>query len=104
MSKNNVLNKSDSHSAPFERLNHAILNRTAKIGIFGMGYVGLPLARALNIQNYEVIGFDTDLAKIDSLKQGKSYIKSLTNQHIQDLNTSQKFFPLIRPMISKKWT
>lgn len=97
MSKNNVLNKSDSHSAPFERLNHAILNRTAKIGIFGMGYVGLPLARALNIQNYEVIGFDTDLAKIDSLKQGKSYIKSLTNQHIQDLNTSQKFFPTNTP-------
>ena len=83
----------ETSSECFQSLHAAILNKTATIGIFGMGYVGLPLARALNIQNYEVIGFDTDSSKIESLKQGKSYIKSLTNQHITELNDSQKFYP-----------
>jgi UDP-N-acetyl-D-glucosamine dehydrogenase len=74
-----------------DQLESNILNRQAVIGVIGLGYVGLPLVKALNMQGYKVIGFDTDVRKIDSLQKGKSYIKSLSNQNVQELNESGKF-------------
>jgi UDP-N-acetyl-D-glucosamine dehydrogenase len=51
-----------------------ITNRSALVGIVGMGYVGLPLAKAFIANGFRVIGFDVDQAKIDRLLAGKSYI------------------------------
>lgn len=48
--------------------------RTAKVGIIGLGYVGLPLARSFCRNGFPVIGFDTDDAKVARLSRGKSYI------------------------------
>jgi UDP-N-acetyl-D-glucosamine dehydrogenase len=70
-----------------------IVNRNAVIGVIGLGYVGLPLVRALSKQNYKVLGFDTDIRKIETLKQGKSYIKSLSNQDVEELNQTGNFKP-----------
>src|ERR1039458_3507156 len=49
-------------------------DRTAKIGIVGMGYVGLPLALLFSEEGFSVTGFDVDRAKVDTLNGGGSYI------------------------------
>lgn len=51
-----------------------IANRSALVGIVGMGYVGLPLAKAFIANGFRVVGFDVDQAKIDRLLAGESYI------------------------------
>ena len=51
-----------------------IESKTARVGIIGLGYVGLPLARGFAQNGYAVLGFDTDDTKVDRLSRGKSYI------------------------------
>jgi UDP-N-acetyl-D-glucosamine dehydrogenase len=51
-----------------------ITNRSALVGIVGMGYVGLPLAKAFIANGFRVVGFDVDQTKIDRLLAGQSYI------------------------------
>ena len=60
-----------------ERLTALIRQRTARIGIIGLGYVGLPLAKAMLDGGYKVIGFDLDPNKIDMLNSGRTYIRHL---------------------------
>jgi 6-phosphogluconate dehydrogenase (decarboxylating) len=54
-----------------------IKTRTARIGIIGLGYVGLPLAIEFVKAGFPVTGFDIDPEKIKLLKKGKSYIKHI---------------------------
>jgi UDP-N-acetyl-D-glucosamine dehydrogenase len=63
-----------SHSQP---LRARIDERTAVVGIVGMGYVGLPLALTFVEKGFHVVGFDVDSVKIDSLLRGESYIRHL---------------------------
>jgi UDP-N-acetyl-D-glucosamine dehydrogenase len=49
-----------------------------KIGIVGLGYVGLPLAVAFAEAGHEVVGLDTDASKIEALNQGRSYIEDIS--------------------------
>ena len=51
-----------------------IENRTAKVGIVGLGYVGLPLALLFNRQRFPVTGFDVDARKVETLTNRGSYI------------------------------
>lgn len=76
-----------------DQLEHNIITKKATIGVVGLGYVGLPLVWALCRQGYPVIGFDTDIQKIEKLKNGQSYIKTITNENIQKLTESGKFKP-----------
>lgn len=57
------------------RLLEKINSRKAKIGIIGLGYVGLPLVLNFSKAGFSVTGFDIDKSKIDSLRKGRSYIK-----------------------------
>jgi len=57
--------------------------RTAKVGIVGMGYVGLPLALLFSEQTFAVTGFDIDQQKVDTLNQGGSYIVRIEPAEIQ---------------------
>ena len=63
------------HSSLLHKLN----NRTAKIGVFGLGYVGLPLILRYNAVGFPVIGFDVDAAKVKHLNEGKSYIEHISS-------------------------
>lgn len=56
-----------------------IKNKTARIGVIGLGYVGLPLVRAFSDQGFRVLGFDTDPAKIKKLGERTSYIGHIPN-------------------------
>src|SRR5262245_33537461 len=64
-------------SAPYQELLHRIAACRSRIGIIGLGYVGLPLARAFVLRGFSVLGFDTDSVKVARLASGKSYIRSV---------------------------
>jgi UDP-N-acetyl-D-glucosamine dehydrogenase len=59
--------------------------RTAKVGIIGLGYVGLPLARTFAQAGFPVLGFDIDPDKIEKLHQGDSYLRHIPAQHVRDM-------------------
>jgi UDP-N-acetyl-D-glucosamine dehydrogenase len=63
-------------------INQKIEARTARIGIFGMGYVGLPLALLFDEQGFRVTGFDIDEKKVTTLNAGKSYIVRIPGTEI----------------------
>src|SRR4051794_22794237 len=58
-------------------------NRTAKIGVIGLGYVGLPLVLLFSEQDFCVTGFDVDAKKVDIIKHGGSYIVRIPETEIQ---------------------
>ncbi len=60
-----------------------IAAKTATVGIYGLGYVGLPLALRFAEAGLKVIGFDIDPEKVDLLNAGQSYIERLTPGIIQ---------------------
>ncbi|MDC7711763.1 nucleotide sugar dehydrogenase [Vogesella indigofera] len=60
-----------------------IQDKSAVIGIVGLGYVGLPLMLRFAEVGYKVLGFDIDKNKVDSLQQGKSYIEHISADSIQ---------------------
>jgi UDP-N-acetyl-D-glucosamine dehydrogenase len=66
-----------------EALAYKLENSTAKIGIIGLGYVGLPLALLFSEQKFKVTGFDIDTKKIDVLLRGGSYIVRIPETEIQ---------------------
>src|SRR4051812_5389571 len=63
-----------SRSQALESLLGRIHAHTAKIGIIGLGYVGLPLALLFNEAGFPVTGFDIDPEKVKALNNGRSYI------------------------------
>jgi UDP-N-acetyl-D-glucosamine dehydrogenase len=71
-----------THSA---QLRQKIENRTAKTGVVGLGYVGLPLAVELAHAGFSVIGIDIDQAKVDSLNRGDSYIQDIPTSVLKPL-------------------
>src|SRR3954465_5010189 len=56
--------------------------RTAKIGVVGLGYVGLPLVLLFSEQKFGITGFDIDNSKVDSLNSGRSYIVRITPEEV----------------------
>jgi UDP-N-acetyl-D-glucosamine dehydrogenase len=56
------------------QLKNRLETRSAKIGIMGLGYVGLPLALLFSEEKFPVTGFDVDKKKVDTLNSGGSYI------------------------------
>lgn len=63
----------------------AIDKRTARVGIMGMGYVGLPLMRTFCAAGFSCLGFDVDATKVEKLNAGKSYIKHIPSSLIKDV-------------------
>jgi UDP-N-acetyl-D-glucosamine dehydrogenase len=66
----------------FDELKQKIAARTAKVGVIGMGYVGLPLSLLFCEQKFPVTGFDIDPRKVDTLNQGGSYIVRILPEEI----------------------
>ena len=64
-------------------LKQKIESRSARIGVIGMGYVGLPLALLFSEQRFSVTGFDIDPAKVAKLNDGASYIFRIPATEIQ---------------------
>ena len=86
---------------PLARL---ISSKEPKIGIIGLGYVGLPLALAFNEEGFSTKGFDIDPNKINMINSGKTYIKHIpkdiidkttNNGLVSTSNFSDELEPLI---------
>jgi UDP-N-acetyl-D-glucosamine dehydrogenase len=74
-------------------LKHAILNKSAKIGVIGLGYVGLPLIRAFIGAGYRTLGFDVDQTKVDRLLAGQSYIEHIPSDWVKECIDGGRFEP-----------
>lgn len=61
----------------FEDLQQKILSKQAKVGIVGLGYVGLPLAVEFARAGFCVTGIDIDTAKVESINRGESYVQDV---------------------------
>jgi len=66
-----------------EDLKQRIANKSAVVGVYGLGYVGLPLALRFSDVGIKVIGFDIDQSKVETLNNGSSYIERLSPAAIQ---------------------
>ncbi len=69
----------------YSNLLASIHTAKARVGIIGLGYVGLPLARALIAGGFPVLGFDVDPAKVAMLKRGESYIGHIAGTTIREM-------------------
>ncbi|MCH8188861.1 MAG: nucleotide sugar dehydrogenase [Proteobacteria bacterium] len=78
-------------TADFTELLGRFENTTARVGIIGMGYVGLPLAIASVKCGFPTTGFDVDESKIEALNAGRSYLKHIPKDAIGALQASGKF-------------
>jgi UDP-N-acetyl-D-glucosamine dehydrogenase len=66
-----------------ESLELKFANRTANVGIIGLGYVGLPLALLFAEAGFPVTGFDVDAQKVEKLSRGESYIYRVPSTEVQ---------------------
>jgi len=76
-------------SATAVALRQRIEDRTALVGIVGLGYVGLPLALTFAEGSYRVLGFDVDRAKVEALSRGENYIRHLDSSRVP--RSSERF-------------
>ncbi|AWZ49123.1 UDP-N-acetyl-D-glucosamine dehydrogenase [Clostridiaceae bacterium 14S0207] len=68
-----------------EQLLKKIENKTAKLGVVGLGYVGLPLAVEKAKAGFEVIGFDVQEEKVNLVNEGKNYIGDIIDSDLAKL-------------------
>lgn len=71
-----------------DKLSAAIADKSAKVGVIGLGYVGLPLINAFVKAGLRCIGYDVDPNKITALESGESYIKHISSGTIREWNSS----------------
>ena len=76
-----------------KQLLQKISDRTAVVGIIGLGYVGLPLAREFCAAGFRVFGFDIDATKVAMLGAGKTYIRHMPGKLFKKLITDGSFTP-----------
>src|SRR5271170_166006 len=74
----------DYGTAVDQSLETKIANRTAKVGVIGLGYVGLPLSLMYTKAGFPVTGFDIDTRKTNSIKRGESYIKTIPTAEVAE--------------------
>lgn len=72
-------------------LEKKIRAKQAFIGIVGLGYVGLPLVQTFLDHGFKVTGFDVDKAKVDSLNQGRSYIRHVKGETLKGYLKDKRF-------------
>ncbi|MDE0736347.1 MAG: NAD(P)-binding domain-containing protein, partial [Pirellulaceae bacterium] len=77
-----------------ESLKEALAQKTAKIGIVGLGYVGLPLVQAFVEAGFPTLGFDLDESKISHLASGQSYIQHVDSNWIKEALKQHRFEPI----------
>ncbi len=75
----------------FQILLSSIVNRTAHVGVIGLGYVGLPLAMTVARSGFPVTGFDIDPAKMVAIEAGRSYIEAVPDDVLAGETAAGRF-------------
>ena len=76
-------------TATAEILEEKIKLRTARVGIIGLGYVGLPLAMEFAKAGFSVTGIDVQESKVAQLRRGESYIQDISSDVLRPLPEQQ---------------
>jgi UDP-N-acetyl-D-glucosamine dehydrogenase len=78
------------HDDPAAGLKEKIVNRTAKVGVIGLGYVGLPLAVEKSKVGFDVTGFDHNAKRVALVNSGQNYIKDVKDEDLRTLVADKK--------------
>jgi UDP-N-acetyl-D-glucosamine dehydrogenase len=78
-------------TSELETLQQKIANRTAKVGLIGLGYAGLPLAVAFAEAGFQVVGIDLQETRVDALNRGDSYIGDIPAERVAALVAANTF-------------
>ncbi|MGE7370593.1 nucleotide sugar dehydrogenase [Neorhizobium sp. NPDC001467] len=78
-------------STPSSTLLAAITSKSARAGVIGLGYVGLPLALTMSRAGYKVTGFDIDPGKMVAIEAGKSYIEAVPDHILAGETAAGRF-------------
>ena len=78
-------------SDAYKTLKTKIETNQARVGVIGLGYVGLPLAHALHQGGLPVMGFDVDEEKPKAIREGRNYLKHLGSDMVTSLRDSKRF-------------
>jgi len=82
-----VLTKTDSYL----ELEAKIATRTARFGVIGLGYVGLPLGLTLSDSGFNVTGIDIDTNRVGAISEGRSYITDINDAELQKASRENRF-------------
>jgi UDP-N-acetyl-D-glucosamine dehydrogenase len=82
---------SSTHPVDVAAIRRRFLARDARIGVIGLGYVGLPLVGAIAESGFTVVGFDVDGEKVAALNDGRSYIRHIADASIAALVKDRRF-------------
>ncbi|HOK66137.1 MAG TPA: nucleotide sugar dehydrogenase, partial [Anaerohalosphaeraceae bacterium] len=74
-----------------DNLEKKIASKKVVVGVLGLGYVGLPLAREFALSGVKVLGFDIDEKKVKILNSGRSIIKNVPHEVVRKMVKSGKF-------------
>lgn len=69
------------------QLEEKVKNKTARVGIVGLGYVGLPLAVAFAEAGFRVLGFDIQQKRVDLVDRSKSYIADVSSERLSSVSS-----------------
>ena len=75
----------------FQALKEKIESKTARVGIVGLGYVGLPLAVEFAKAGFHVTGIDLQQSRVDRLNQGESYVQDVPGSEVAELVKAGRF-------------
>ncbi len=74
-----------------EELKKLIADKNARIGVIGLGYVGLPLIVEFALKGYETVGFEVDEKKVGTLNAGESHIVDVPSENVRKVFDANKF-------------
>src|ERR1051325_2171414 len=79
-----------SPSGIAEGLREKLSTRTPRVGVVGLGYVGLPLAVELARAGFKTTGIDLDRRKVDAINRGESYIQDVPTKDVAAFQAAQR--------------